>query len=129
MSSEGEKCLFSPCHASGALQTFKTVAVQKMVATSKVKHDELHKTLSGSYILGHKSCYCSYTSRSRKNEQGKRMSTLTDTDVSKRLKPHGEVDGEEKNKHMEEGEGRRRLDEAERKKITVELEKYSYPPQ
>ena len=42
-------------------------------------------------------------------------------------KPHGEVDGEEKNKHTEEGEGRRRLDEAERKKITVELEKYSHP--
>ena len=26
--------------------------------------------------------------------------------------PHGEVDGEKKNKHKEEGEGRRRLDEA-----------------
>ena len=44
------------------------------------------------------------------------------------LKPHGEVDGEEK-KHNEEGDGRRRLDEAERKKIAVELEKYSHPPQ
>ena len=44
-------------------------------------------------------------------------------------KLHVEVDGEEKNKHTEEGEGRRRLDEAERKKITVELEKYSHPPQ
>ena len=42
-------------------------------------------------------------------------------------KPHGEVDGEEKNKHKEEGEGRRRLDEADRKKIAVELEKYSHP--
>ena len=31
--------------------------------------------------------------------------------------PHGEVDGEEKNKHKEEGEGRRRLDESDRKKI------------
>ncbi|KAK2175325.1 hypothetical protein NP493_722g02014 [Ridgeia piscesae] len=41
--------------------------------------------------------------------------------------PHGEVDGEEKNKHKEEGEGRRRLDEADRKEITVELEKYSHP--
>ena len=38
-------------------------------------------------------------------------------------KPHGEVDGEEKNKHKEEGEGRRRLDEADRKKIAVELDK------
>ena len=38
-------------------------------------------------------------------------------------KPHGEVDGEEKNKHTEEGEGRVRLDEADRKKIAVELEK------
>ena len=79
MSAEGEMCLFSPCHASGALQTFKTVAVQKIVATSKMKHDEPYKSLSESYILAHKSCYCSYTSRSRKNKQGKRTSTLTDT--------------------------------------------------
>ena len=50
-------------------------------------------------------------------------------EAGEELKPHGEVDGEEKNKHAEEGEGRRRLDEAERKKIKVELEKYSYPPQ
>ena len=42
-------------------------------------------------------------------------------------KPHGEVDGEENNKHKEEGEGRRRLDEADRKKVVVELEKYSHP--
>ena len=42
-------------------------------------------------------------------------------------KPHGAVDGEEKNKHKEEGEGRRRLDEADRKKIAVELEKYIHP--
>ena len=42
-------------------------------------------------------------------------------------KPHGEVDGEEKNKHKEEGEGRRSLDEADRKKIAVEQEKYSHP--
>ena len=41
--------------------------------------------------------------------------------------PHSEVDGEEKNKPTEEGEGRRRLDEADRKKIAVELEKYSHP--
>ena len=42
-------------------------------------------------------------------------------------KPHGEVDGEEKNQHKEEGEGRRRLDEVDRKKIAVELKKYSHP--
>ena len=42
-------------------------------------------------------------------------------------KPHGAVDGEEKNKHKEEGEGRRRLDEADRRKIAVELEKYIHP--
>ena len=34
---------------------------------------------------------------------------------------------EEKNKHKEEGEGRNRLDEADRKKIAVELEKYNHP--
>ena len=42
-------------------------------------------------------------------------------------KPHGEVDGDEKNKHKEEGEGRRRLDEVDRKKIAVELEMYNHP--
>ena len=36
-------------------------------------------------------------------------------------KSHSEVDGEEKNKHKEEGEGRKRLDEADRKKIAVEM--------
>ena len=41
-------------------------------------------------------------------------------------KPYAYVDGEEKNKHNEEGEGRRRLVEADRKKIAVELEKYSH---
>ena len=41
-------------------------------------------------------------------------------------KPHGEVDGEERNKHKEEGEGRRRPDETDRKKIAVEMES---PPQ
>ena len=48
-------------------------------------------------------------------------------EAGEELKPHGEVDGEEENKHKEEGEGRRRLDEADRKEITVELEKYSQP--
>ncbi|KAK2159105.1 hypothetical protein NP493_1749g00012 [Ridgeia piscesae] len=38
-----------------------------------------------------------------------------------------EVDREEKNKHKEDGKGRRRLDEADWKKIAVELEKYSHP--
>ena len=41
-------------------------------------------------------------------------------------KPHGGVDREEKNKLKAEGEGRR-LDEAERKKYAVEMEKYSHP--
>ena len=48
-------------------------------------------------------------------------------EAGEELKPHGEVDGEEKNKHTEEGEGRRRLDEADWKKITVDLEKYRHP--
>ena len=43
-------------------------------------------------------------------------------EAGEELKPHGEVDGEEKNKHTEEGEGRKRLDEADRKEIAVELE-------
>ena len=85
MSAEGDTCLFGPCNASGALQTFKTVAVQKIIATSKVKKDELYKTMSGSDILAHKSCYCSYTSKSRNIELAKRKSTLIDHGVPKRL--------------------------------------------
>ncbi len=46
MSAGEEKCLFSPCNAHGELQTFKAVAVQTIVATSKAKGDELHTTLS-----------------------------------------------------------------------------------
>lgn len=42
--------------------------------------------------------------------------------------PHnGGADGEQKNKHVEEGDGRRRLDKADRRKIAAELEKYSHP--
>ena len=67
------KCLFSPCKAQGKLQTFKAVAVQKIITSSKAKHDELYKTLSGEYILAHKSCYCCYTSRTRQREKKKTM--------------------------------------------------------
>ncbi|CAL8361042.1 unnamed protein product [Merluccius merluccius] len=42
-------------------------------------------------------------------------------------KPHGGAGEEEKNKHKEEGEARRRLDEADRRKIGAELEKYTHP--
>lgn len=40
---------------------------------------------------------------------------------------NGRVDREEKNKHKEEGEGRRRLDEVDRRKIAAELKKYTRP--
>ena len=59
------------------------------------------------------------------------MHTLTSflghmyNEAGEEQKPLGEVDGEETNKHKEEGERRRRLDEADRKKIAVQLEKYS----
>ena len=42
-------------------------------------------------------------------------------------KPNGGADGEGQNKHKEEGEGRRKLDEADRRKIGTELDKYSHP--
>ena len=42
-------------------------------------------------------------------------------------KPNGGADGERKNKHKEEGEGRRKLDEKDRRKIGAELEKYIHP--
>ena len=46
MSADDRECLFkfSPCNAQGALHTFKTVAVQKIVATRKAQRDELFKT-------------------------------------------------------------------------------------
>ena len=62
MSAEDRECLFSPCNVQGALQTCKTMAVQKIVATSKAKREELFKTLSEAEIVAHKSCYCKYTS-------------------------------------------------------------------
>ena len=84
MSAEDRECLFSPCNDQGALHTFKTVAVQKIVATSKAKRDELYKTLSETEIIfAHKSCYCKYTSKSRNNEQTKRKDALAHTVVSK----------------------------------------------
>ena len=82
MSAEDRECLFSPCNDQGALQTFKTVAVQKIVATSKAKRDELYKTLSETEIFfAHKSCY----SKSRNNKRKKRKYALAHTVVSKRL--------------------------------------------
>ena len=83
--SADENCLFSPCSGSGELQTFKTEAVQKIAATSKEKRDNRFTTLSASQILAHKSCYCSYTSRSRNYEQSKRKTPLNDPGVAKRL--------------------------------------------
>lgn len=80
----GEKCLFFPCNASWTLQTFKTVALQ-IIATVKVKLFELNKTLSGSDSVPHKFCYCSNTSKSRNNEEGKRKSIVTDTGPPQRL--------------------------------------------
>ena len=85
MSADDRECLFSPCNVQGALHTFKTVAVQKIVATSKAKRDELFKTLSETEIVAHKSCYCKYTSKSRNSEQKRRKDTLAHTVVSKRL--------------------------------------------
>lgn len=49
------------------------------------------------------------------------------SDAGDEEKTHGKADGEEKKKHKEEGEGRRRLDEADRRKIAAELEKYTHP--
>ena len=56
------------------------------------------------------------------------MEHIMYNEAGEEQKSHCEVDGEEKNKHKEEGEGRRRLDEADWKKIAVEMEKYSHPP-
>ena len=85
MSAQEDQCIFSPCNGSGQLQMFKTVAVQKIIATSKANQDGLYKSMSGSDVLAHKSCYCSYTSKSRNNQQGKRKARLTDESVPKRF--------------------------------------------
>ena len=85
MSAEEGKCIFSSCNAKGALPRFKTVAVQKIVDTSKQKRDELYTTLTESDILAHKSCYCSYTSMSRNKEQIKRKDRGAHIGVCKRL--------------------------------------------
>lgn len=84
MSSGEGKCLFGPCNAPGTLQIFKTQAVQKIVATSNAKQDELYTNLAETDILAYKSCYCSYTSMSRNNENRKRKSTEGNI-VSERL--------------------------------------------
>ena len=81
MSAEDRECLFSPCNDQRALHTFKTVAVQKIVATSKATRDELYKT----EMFAHKPCYCKYTSKCRNNELKKRQDALAHTVVSKRL--------------------------------------------
>ena len=85
MSAEDRECLFSPCNDQGALQTFKTLAVQKIVATSKAKRDELYKTLSET----EKNLLTSHATvnilQSRNNEQKKRKGALAHTVVSKRL--------------------------------------------
>ena len=89
MAAADDKCLFSPCSGKGKLQTFKSVTVQKIISTSKTKCDELFTTLSSSEILAHKSCYCSYTSKSRNAEQKKRKGALPHTGASKQmLKSH-----------------------------------------
>ena len=49
------------------------------------------------------------------------------SDAGDEESPLSGVDKEKDNQHKEEGEGRRKLDEADRRKITVELEKYTHP--
>ena len=85
MATRKGECLFSPCNSKGKLQAFKDVAVQKIIATSKIKRDGYFSTLSGSQILAHKSCYCSYTSNSRNNVQKKRKCSWDNIGVSKRM--------------------------------------------
>ena len=49
------------------------------------------------------------------------------SDAGDEESPLSGVDKEKDNQQKEEGEGRRKLDEADRRKITVELEKYIHP--
>lgn len=79
------ECLFRPCNSKASLQTFKTVAIQKIVATSKAKRDDRFISLPENEILAHKSCYCSYTSKSRNKEQMKKKSVFANIGASKRL--------------------------------------------
>ena len=47
--------------------------------------------------------------------------------VTLKEKPHAGADGKEQNMHKKEEERRRRLDEADRRKIAAELDKYTHP--
>ena len=85
MAAADDKCLFSPCNGKGKLQTFKSVAVQKIISTSKAKCDDLFAALPSSEILAHKSCYCSYTSKTRNAAQKKRKGALGDAGSCKRM--------------------------------------------
>ena len=94
MSADNRKgtCFFAPCNGKGTLTTFKACAVNKIITASKEKGDGMYNALSAD-IQAHKSCYCSYTSKSRYFKAAKRKSeTETDDRCSKRQLKSGTKD-------------------------------------
>ncbi|KAL8589375.1 hypothetical protein ACOMHN_021527 [Nucella lapillus] len=81
-----EACLFAPCNGKGTLKLFKSKAVENIVATSNEKGDDKYNSLSSDF-MAHKSCYCTYTSKSRHVPSAKRKAAAEeDGDNQRQLK-------------------------------------------
>ncbi|KAL8581927.1 hypothetical protein ACOMHN_010301 [Nucella lapillus] len=81
-----EACLFAPCNGKGTLKLFKSKAVENIVATSNEKGDDKYNSLLSDF-MAHKSCYCTYTSKSRHVPSAKRKAAAEeDGDNQRQLK-------------------------------------------
>ncbi|KAL8601503.1 hypothetical protein ACOMHN_000445 [Nucella lapillus] len=81
-----EACLFAPCNGKGTLKLFKSKAVENIVATSNEKGDDKYNSLSSDF-MAHKSCYCTYTFKSRHVPSAKRKAAAEeDGDNQRQLK-------------------------------------------
>ena len=80
------KCIFDPCSGKKSdLIKYKEIGIKKIISCSKIRDDNIYEALEHllncenreSIIWSHKSCYCSYTSRSRNttNKSKKRKSS------------------------------------------------------
>lgn len=64
----------------------------QIIATCKVKQNELHKTVSGSDTVAHTSCYCNFISENRNNELRERKSENRNNELRKRKSKHPDSD-------------------------------------
>ena len=72
------ECLFSPCPVTNTdLQKFKETGIKTIISCSKIKGEKIHERLEHilnsedheTIIWSHKSCYCTYSSKSRNTTQ------------------------------------------------------------